>query len=224
MEDKYLQGFTKPIIKVGSATNLLAAALSFLPAIFIWIFYKELPSFSEIMKGWFLIASIYGVYYVVEPTSYFPVVGLPGIYMVSLAGNIANMRIPSAAVAQEAVGVEFGSKKAELVSTIGIAGSIITNLIIVSIAAITGAKIMAIVPEVVKEGLNYVSAAIYGSMFAMFIVKDLFIGSYAIGITMFMLFFLDFIPTYFMIPIAVFSSIALSIRRTKTAQEKIKTY
>lgn len=214
MNNKFDENFNRPIIKVGRATNLLAALFSFLPAIIIWVVYGAIPTVGEIIKGWLLIVSIYGVYYFVEPISYYPIVGLSGIYMVCLSGNIANMRVPSAAIAQDAVGVQSGTKKGELVSTVGIAGSIITNLIIVTIAAISGAAIMQVVPPVVKEAFEYVSPAIYGSMFAMFAMKDLFLGAYALGITMFMLFFLN-IPTYFMIPIAVFSSIFLAVKKTK---------
>lgn len=214
INEEYNKIFTQPIIKTGRATNLLATFFSFLPAIFIWVFYGVAPSIREVLTGWLLIASIYGVYYIVEPLSYFPVVGLPGIYMVCLAGNIANMRIPSAAIAQEAVGVKAGSKEAELIATVGIAGSVITNLVIVTIAALAGAKIMSIVPAVVKEALGYVSPAIYGSMFAMFAVKDYFLGAYALAITLFMLSVLK-IPTYFMIPIAVFTSIALAVKKSK---------
>lgn len=223
MNKDYNKIFTRPIIQTGRATNLLAALFSFLPAIFIWIFYGTVPAARDIIKGWLLIASIYGVYYVVEPVSYFPVVGLPGIYMVCLAGNIANMRIPSAAIAQEALGVRPGSREAELVSTVGIAGSIITNLLIVSLAAFAGARIMNLVPAVVKEAFSYVSPAIFGSMFAMFAVKDYILGGYALGITLFMLAFLKFLPTYFMIPIAVFTTILLAVKRTKKAEAKTAT-
>lgn len=210
----YNEIFTRPIARVGRITNLLAALFSFLPALFILVFYGTIPSFKEIITGWFLIASIYGVYYVVEPVSYFPVVGLPGIYMICLAGNIANMRIPCAAMAQEAVGCTPGSKEAELLSTVGIAGSIITNLVIVTIAALSGATIMNLVPPIVKEALGYVSPAIYGSMFAMFAVKDFFLGGYALGITLFMLAFTG-LPTYFMIPIAVFTSVVIAVKKAK---------
>ncbi len=214
----YNEVFTKPIARLGRMTNLLAALFSFVPALCIYFFYGTIPSLREIITGWFLIASIYGVYYVVEPVSYFPVVGLPGIYMICLAGNIANMRIPSAAIAQEAVGVTPGSREAELVSTVGIAGSVITNLIIVSLAAFSGAKIMGLVPAIVKEAFTYVSPAIYGSMFAMFAVKDFALGGYALGVTILMLAFTG-IPTYLMIPIAVFSSIFIAVKKTK---KKIK--
>src|SRR5690606_14908977 len=147
MENKealYEQHFTKQIIKWGRLTNLIAIPLCFIPAGVMALVFGAMPPVADILKGWVLIASIYGIYAIVEPISYFPVLGLPGTYMSFLAGNIGNMRVPCSAVAQEAVGVEPGSKRAELVSTLGIAGSIITNLIVVTIAAVGGAAIMSV--------------------------------------------------------------------------------
>lgn len=59
------------------------------------------------------------------------------------------MRVPCAVIAQESLGVEAGTKKAELVATLGIAGSIFVNVIIVTIAAPGGAALMSIFPPVV---------------------------------------------------------------------------
>lgn len=47
----------------------------------------------------------------VEPISYFPVVGAAGTYMAFLSGNISNMRIPCASMAQVAADVEPGTEK-----------------------------------------------------------------------------------------------------------------
>lgn len=63
-EDKsnlsYDEVFTKPIIKTGRWTLLLAIPLSFLPAIYLWLRYGAIPPVGAILTGWFLIASIFG--------------------------------------------------------------------------------------------------------------------------------------------------------------------
>ena len=103
MENKealYEQHFTKQIIKWGRLTNLIAIPLCFIPAGVMALVFGAMPPVADILKGWVLIASIYGIYAIVEPSSYFPVLGLPGTYMSFLAGNIGNMRVPCSAVAQ----------------------------------------------------------------------------------------------------------------------------
>lgn len=211
MENKealYQEHFTKEIIKWGRLTNLIAIPLCFVPALVMALVYKAMPAAQDILGGWVLIASIYGIYAIVEPISYFPVLGLPGTYMSFLAGNIGNMRVPCSAVAQEAVGVVPGSKRAELVSTLGIAGSIITNLIVVTIAALAGAAIMSVMPPIVVEGFQYVSTAIFAATFGMYATKKPVLAVFAMAVGLTLLLVIKVIPVYFMIPITVFGTVA----------------
>ena len=153
---------------------------------------------------------MFAIYSVVEPICYFPILGLPGTYMSFLSGNIGNMRVPCAVIAQESLGVEPGTKKAELIATLGIAGSIFTNIIIITIAAIGGQALLSLFPPVVITAFKYVSSAIFGAMFAMFASKNLKYGTFALVIVMAML-LSKALPVYLMIPIAVFSTAAFGI-------------
>lgn len=206
---KYDEEFTRPIIKYGRLTNLLAIPLCFLPSLAVWFIFGVVPPVKDILTGWGLIASIYAVYAIVEPISYFPMVGLAGTYMICLSGNISNVRIPCAVVTQQTLGVTPGTKKAELVSTIGIAGSIVTNIIVVTIAAVGGALLMSLFPPVVLEAFEYVSPAIYGAMYGMMAMKNKKYGIFAI-LFVFALLFLK-LPAYVIIPLAVFSTIVLGL-------------
>lgn len=222
MEDKnalYEKHFTKEIIKWGRLTNLISIPLCFIPAIVMAVVFNAMPPVKDILAGWFLIFSIFGIYAIVEPISYFPVLGVAGTYMSFLAGNIGNMRVPCSAIAQEAVGVEPGSKKAELVSTLGIAGSIITNLIIVTIAAVAGATIMSLLPPAVTVAFKYVSTGIFAATFTMYALKKPILAVWALFIGIFMLNFLS-IPTFVMIPISVFSTIGLGFYLNSQANKK----
>lgn len=214
----YEQSFTQPIIKYGRITNLLGVVLSFLPPISLYLVFDIFPGVQNIFSGWVLIASIYLVYAIVEPVSYFPVLGLPGTYMSFLAGNIGNMRVPCSAVAQEAVGVKPGTKKAELVSTLGIIGSIFTNIIVVTIAAVGGAALMSIFPPIILEAFEYVSPAIFGAIFAMYAAKKYTYGLFAIVLVTAML-LIGGIPTYIMIPVSVFITVAFAFILDKKTKE-----
>ena len=195
----------------------------FLTTLYLWVKYGALPPVKNIITGWFLVVSVYGSYYFIEPISYFPVLGVSGTYMSFLSGNIGNMRVPCAAVAQEALKVEPGSKKAELVATLGIAGSIITNLIVVTIAAIAGNGIMQILPPVVVKAFDYVLPSIFGSMFAMFAVKYPKYGAFAISLTLFLLGIVKVLPVYVLIPVCVFSTIGFATNSYKKGKGKSAT-
>ncbi|MCR3955849.1 MAG: hypothetical protein NUK57_06080 [Gudongella sp.] len=218
--ESYESSFSKPIIKTGRWTLLIAIPLSFLPAIYLYLNYGAIPPIGRILTGWFLIVSIYGSYYVIEPVSFFPVLGVSGTYMSFLAGNIGNMRLPCAAVAQEALQVESGSNKAELVATLGIAGSIITNLIVITIAAVAGNQLFNYFPEPVINAFDFVLPGIFGSMFAMFAIKHPVYGAFALSIVLIMLGVIKVLPVYVVIPASVFLTIAfavISYKRKKSA-------
>lgn len=202
--------YTKPIIHYGRLTNLIAIVLCFIPAIVIWLYFGYIPAVQDILTGWGLIASIYLVFAFIEPISYYPVVGLSGVYMVCLSGNIANVRIPCAAMAQKVIGTTPGTKKAELVSTLGIAGSIITNLALTTLAAVAGAAIMSVLPDVVIEALGYVSPAIFGAMFGMQAVKN---PRYAIfaAVLGFLALYVFGLPAYVAVPVLVFGTVAFGM-------------
>ncbi|MEB3060058.1 hypothetical protein VJJ74_02655 [Parvimonas micra] len=217
--NNYEKSFTKPIIRYGSLTNLLAIPLCFIPAIYLWLVKGAFPGWNNILTGWMYVASMFAIYSVVEPICYFPILGLPGTYMSFLSGNIGNMRVPCAVVAQESLGVEPGTKKAELIATLGIAGSIFTNTIMVTIAAIGGAALMSVFPPVVLTAFKYVSSAIFGAMFAMFASKNLKYGAFALVVVMAML-LSKAIPVYIMIPIAVFSTAIFGVVDYNKKQSK----
>ena len=104
----------KPVIKVGMSTLLLAAVLSFLPVVFLYVKYGAFPSFDVAMKSWGMIAALFGAFYVVEPISYYSVFGMTGTYLSFLSGNISNLRLPCAAMALEVTDTEPATQEAEV--------------------------------------------------------------------------------------------------------------
>jgi hypothetical protein len=166
-EDWYL-----PVKKVGMTTLLLAAVFSFLPLVYLYFAKGILPDFTTSIRAWGLVAASFGAFYVVEPVSYYAILGLAGTYLSFLTGNISNLRLPCSAMAQEVLEVEEGSRKAEIVGTLGITGSVITNLLGVTLAAMIGMYIIEILPEIVIHAFrNYTAPAIFGAVFGQFSMK-----------------------------------------------------
>lgn len=209
-KERYEEQFTQPITRIGRTCQFLAILLSFIPALWLWWYFGLFPGWSSILNGWILVLSIFGVYAIVEPISYFPTLGLPGTYLSFLSGNISNMRVPASAIAQESLGVQEGTKKAELVSTIGIVGSILLNIILITIAALFGAAILQVLPDIVVEAFSYVSPAIFGAMFFMFVLRSLIVGMFAVAVA-FTLGLLGIFPAWLSILTCTFSSIIFAM-------------
>lgn len=184
--DKLWRG---PVIRTGVITVLVPMFMCFLPSLYLYVAHGVFPSFSMAMKSWGMIASIYAAFYFVEPISYYPILGMTGTYISFLSGNIGNLRVPCAAVALDIANEQSGTPEAEMISTIAIAGSVVTNLFFVSLAAIAGAALLGMLPLNIQNAFKaYTVPAIFGAMFGQFGMKTPLLAVFGFGIPMFLLY------------------------------------
>jgi hypothetical protein len=148
---------------------VLVIAFMFGPVIYLKIAYGVFPQWGVALTAWGTIAAAFGVYYFVEPLSYYPILGITGTYMAFTAGSISDIRMPASSIAQEAAGVKFGSPEGSVISTIGVAGSLFTSLTVVFLTALVGTKIIGFLPDTVVVGLkSYTVPAIFGASYVLF--------------------------------------------------------
>ena len=157
-------------IRVGKFTNMLGVLLAFLPGVVLTVAGYP-PVWSVVITA--LVARIPQLmcWWFIEPISYYTTLGLDGTYMSFLSGNIFNMRVPCAVAAQEAAGVQQGTNEANAVSTIGIAVSVVMNVIILTLAVIFGNVLLANVSARGIQTINYMLPALFGALLASEIVK-----------------------------------------------------
>ena len=218
MNDNYMNTWKKSSIRIGAPTNLLAAVTAFFPVLYLCIVYDCWPDFSLVMSAWGLVALSFGAFYIVEPVSYYASLGMAGTYLSFLSGNIGNMRVPCAALALDVTKSESGTIQAEVVSTMAICGSIITNLIATTSAALVGAAVVAVLPESIKIGLQtYASAAIFGATFGNFALKKPKVAVFALAIPVICKLFIP-IPAWMVIVASVFGTVGIA--RLFYVQEK----
>ena len=168
MKDYYNEEYIPKVNKIGKITGYLGVVLSFVPAIALAIFYGLLPPWGALLTAFIAGASSFGVLWFVEPISYYPVVGTAGTYMAFLSGNISNMRIPAASMAQVSADVEPGTDKGSVIATIGMAVSIIINVSVLTIGAILGTSVLAMLPAGVTQALGYLLPALFGALLVQF--------------------------------------------------------
>ena len=151
-------------IKWGRLTSLLGVAASFFPVIILSFVFKIVPALDAIVAAATIRISACLVYYFIEPIPFQPVLGIPGTYMAFLSGNLSNLRVPCSSVAQKAAGVEEGTPQGAVLSTIGIAVSIVVNLAILTLGVFLGAQVIALIPASLVSALVYLVPALYGAM------------------------------------------------------------
>lgn len=181
-EGVYKGKFIPSVIKWGMITLWAGVVLSFVPAAYLWMSHGLIPSGAQILTGFGLILAIVAAFYFVEPISYYPVLGLPGTYLSFLAGNISNLRVPCAAVAQEAAGVTEGTDKGSIIATVAIAVSMLVNTTVLFIGAIGAAAIIGSLPEAVLHAFDFILPAIFGAIFGQFALRSYTLGAIALAL------------------------------------------
>lgn len=219
--DKSLAMFDQEYIpyinKWGRLTNLIGIVFALLPCLVCTFVFNLRPGIGAIIAGFVMQASVSGVFWFVEPISYFSVLGVPGTYMSFLSGNIGNLRLPASVAAQEAAGVEPGTEKGTIIATIGVAISILVNIVILTIGVILGSSVLGSLPQNVVAALNNILPALFGAMLGQQFIANPKIGTVAVILAGGMIAlnkygFLAFLPgnpSYAIIIVAVFGSILI---------------
>ncbi|QHS17481.1 hypothetical protein GWK26_10155 [haloarchaeon 3A1-DGR] len=167
--DVYQDSFIPYINRWGRVTNLLAVLLSLGPAVVLLTVFDILPPTQAIVGAFVSVAATFGIFWFVEPISYYPVLGIPGTYMAFLSGNISNLRLPCAAAAQESADVQTGTPKGSIISTIAIAASIGVNTTLLGVGAFALVSAFQALPGLWQNALeSYLVPAVFGAIFAQF--------------------------------------------------------
>lgn len=77
---------------------------NFAPAVYIYLAYGLIPPIPDIIKTWTVCAVTFGISWVIQPITYFSLLGPSGEYIGWLAGSNADIRCPSVAMAQKTAG------------------------------------------------------------------------------------------------------------------------
>ncbi len=162
----YKEEFIPYAVRWGRLTNLYAVIISFVPVALVMWYFGYTPGVTELGIGLVSTVSVVGVMWFSDPIAYFPILGIPGIYMAHLSGNTANLKVPVAAVAQDAAGVELGSDEGGIVVTVSCAVSAIICLLALSIACIGGSALLGCLPGALTAALGYVLPSLHAALLA----------------------------------------------------------
>jgi hypothetical protein len=172
----------------GRLTLWLLIVMSLMPPLYFSFVLGFHPGWGAIIGGLIGYAAFVGIMWFLEPITYYPVLGKSGTYIAFLTGNIANMCLPCSAAAQESIGAEPGSKKAEIAGTLGIAVASLTNIVVIITVVLGGSYILTIIPQPVQDALQFILPAIFGGVLGQFALKKPLYGLVAFVIGMAVLF------------------------------------
>jgi hypothetical protein len=150
----------------GRITMGLALLFSWAGPLYLVLFTDLQIPLSNLVTGALAVAAVFGVIWVIEPITYFPVLGPAAMYQAFMIGNIANKLLPSAIVAQAAIDAKPGTRRAELAAVMAICGAALVHLFsLLLFVGILGTWLVSIVPDSITEVARlYIFPAIIGAV------------------------------------------------------------
>ena len=176
-EQTALNKFNSSIKTLGYVFVTIALLCNFAPAVYASITTGVFPAIGDLLTLWVAAASAFGVGYFVQPISFFPMANMAGSFMCWIVGNVGEIRIPAATMAQNVTNAEQGTPKAQVISTVGIGGSIIVSVCMITLFTLIGASIMPLMPKVVLKAFGFVLPCVLGAVYASLASKNIILGT-----------------------------------------------
>lgn len=147
-KDFQIAQFDRTTATWGPITMVIGLVLSLAgPAYLVFFTELEVP-LADIVTAFTAVALTFGVVWVTEPLTYYPMLGPASMYQAFMIGNISNKLLPAAITAQDTVGAETGTKKAEITSVMAICGAAVVHLVSLFIfVGILGNWLISLMPQ-----------------------------------------------------------------------------
>ena len=159
------------VIRIGMTTLGAGIIANFIPSIYLATSYGVMPRLSDLVQIWLMAFAAFGTSWIVQPISYFPMVGVAGSYISCLGGSVADIRIPAATMAQKATGAEAGTPQGDVMAMIGITASVILSVVIITIFTFIGASVIPLLPGFIIKSFDFILPAVFASVYAVY-TKD----------------------------------------------------
>ena len=168
--------FNKKLIKIGIISLIFAVVANFIPAIYLWFAYGAVPTIGDIFKIWGLALATFGISWIIQPIAYYSILGTSGTYIAWLAGSVADIRLPAVTMAQKVSEVEAGTHEGDIMSTIGIASSVLVSVVFITVFTMVGSKVLTMLPSFVVESFKYILPALFGAVYIEMSRKNFKVG------------------------------------------------
>ncbi|MGP4991195.1 hypothetical protein ACTXIX_11535 [Glutamicibacter ardleyensis] len=129
---------------------------------------------SGIFAAFAALAAVFGVIWIVEPLTYYPILGASSMYQAFMIGNISNKLLPAAMIAQSTIGVKPGTRKGELASVAAICGAAAVHLTSLFIfVGLLGTWLVSVIPaDIVQTVQLYILPTVMGAVLIQAIVSQ----------------------------------------------------
>lgn len=117
---------------------------------------------------------------VAEYLIYVPLLGIGGVYLSFLTGNLTNLKLPCAFSSREIAQTRAGTPEDEIIMTLSIATSALTTMLVIAIGVLLIVPLTPVLQNpIVKPAFDNVLPALFGALGYQYFIKDLKLSAIA---------------------------------------------
>ncbi len=167
------KGYSEKVHIWGRAWGIGAILIFLFFPLAVSIYYSAWPELGPFLKGLLGVAPVFWLVGAIEAFTYAPMLGAGGAYLGFVTGNLTNLKVPCALNAMEVAKVKSGTEEGEVISTISIAISSITTIIIIFIGILLLAPLQPILEsELLAPAFDNILPALFGGLAVVFVSKN----------------------------------------------------
>lgn len=158
--------FDRTTSRWGRITMICGLMLS-LAGPFYLVFFADLGvTVTQLSTAFLAVAATFFIIWIIEPLTYFPILGSASMYQAFMIGNISNKLLPAALMAQSRIGAKPGTHRGSLSALMAICGAAAVHLAsLLVFVGILGTWLISIIPvEVIGVIRLYVFPAVIGAV------------------------------------------------------------
>lgn len=169
-----LATFDRTTVRWGRLTMIGGLLVSLAAPVYLVFFAGLDLQLSHILVAFVAVAGVFGVLWIVEPLTYFPILGQSAMYQAFMIGNISNKLLPAAIMAQISIDAKPGTRRGELAALMAISGAVAVHLTSLLIfVGILGTWLVSIIPADLLETIQtYIVPSVLGGVLIQAIVSQ----------------------------------------------------
>ncbi|NUL45881.1 hypothetical protein F7P69_11855 [Cellulosimicrobium funkei] len=168
-----MEEFDATTSRWGRLTMLVGLVFSLAGPLYL-VFFADLGiTAAQLFTAFIAVAGTFFVIWIIEPITYFPMLGPASMYQAFMIGNISNKLLPSALIAQASIGAKPGTARGGLAAVMAISGAAMVHLLsLLVFVGLLGTWLISVVPEDVTNVVRtYVLPAVLGAVIIQAIVS-----------------------------------------------------
>lgn len=168
-----LDEFDRTTSRWGRMTMIAGLVISMAGPLYLVFFGNLDITAAQLWTAFAAVAAAFFVIWLVEPLTYFPILGPAAMYQAFMIGNISSKLLPAVLVAQTNVNAKAGTQRGNFAAIMALCGAAAVHLVsLLVFVGLLGTWLISVIPvEVIAVIRIYILPAVMGAVIVQAIVS-----------------------------------------------------